>query len=92
MQLVDFHSFSGQNMFINQGCRSGSAWIHIIFGSWILIWIRISVKSWIRIQFRSQNSEAAEAQNRAVVGVDAHIGGMEAQNSTQTSGRRFLSL
>ncbi len=36
--------------FIYQGCRSGSAWIGIIFGRWI--WIRIRVKSWIRIRMK----------------------------------------
>ncbi len=38
----------------NQGC--GSAWIHIIFGSFIRI--RIWVKSLIRLRIKLKNSEA----------------------------------
>ncbi len=44
-----------------QDCASRSAGIGIIFGSWIRIQIRVN--TWIRIR---QNSEALEAQNRAV--------------------------
>jgi hypothetical protein len=63
-------------IYLWQGCGYGSAWIHIIFGSWIRICIR--VKSWIRIRI-SKNSEALEAQNRAVEVRGRSHGGLEAK-------------
>ncbi len=52
----------------------GFAWISIILGSWISIRIRIrsGVKSWIWIRFKSQNSEALDAQNRAMEELSNH--------------------
>jgi hypothetical protein len=51
---------------------SESAWIRIIFRSWIRI--RITVKNWIRIRIKLN----FKGSNRAVD--DANFGGLKAQN------------
>jgi hypothetical protein len=45
---------------------SGSAWVRIIFGSWI--WIHINVISWIPIRIRVEIQELYRLKNRTVKG------------------------
>ncbi len=63
------------------GC--GSAWIRIIFGSWIRIRTRIRVKSWIRIRIKVKNLKFTMEAFRLT---------MEPWRIFRPVGRRFTSL
>jgi hypothetical protein len=67
------------NFFFSQtqmlGFGSGSAWIRIVFGSWIRI--RIRVKSWIRIHINIKIQELLRLKMKPWRAVDAQNGGLE---------------